>query len=570
MQIQSIRILLLVFVIAATGCSKNLQRHKFVDGLSPVPDAKAVKVSTENQNEVFKQLLIRSQLGTAPGDGDVKWGQFVEAGFGFVDEQCEQYLDSLFWYNRFRNTTAKQLSVTGAATASVMGIVESSAAAIAVTAAAFGFTSASFDNLTGNVLYELEPSGVKSLVDRSKAAYRSVLGSRVDIRGTDSGRLFSATDSVARNRPEAMSLIQGYLALCLPTYIEAQVNNAVADTDFTKSQQQFSFVPSLTRQPVSFYDVMAKFKADADAAALKKQVKVLEIQLGLERVTRTPLSPNRISGAQSPQEEKISVIQGIAIQNALCVPSDAVFGQDTRAAIKMYQEFLFDPKKDGILRLTGQIAALAGMTSCDLTDLGEKNIFERMFFGENPEEVGDLQAMIDEQLKVLIAKPLTGLTVTKDDLIQQESGFSKKLDRQTRDAITILQKANGGGTIPTGMIEGQVTEQFFDILNNNIPGGIEEPPSNYSKKFHHFFPRGDMIGHYKNRVSLVQCPDEAGFDSCAIGNTVFRNMGPDNGRIVWAHPNRVPGVAGSVLVCKRNGVEFKFEVPEKDEFGECP
>jgi hypothetical protein len=240
--------------LITSGGSDQQRRLRYVNGLSPIIDAQIVKQSTTAQHAVFDQLLKRAGLCTTsddtkctpPPDGSAEWGKFVEAGFGFIDEQCEQYLDALFWYNRYRNATSQHLALTGGFTSSILGIAEASAKSIAITAAAFGFSSTAFDNLSGTVLFDLDPSAVKNLVDRSRAQYRAAVQARSNNLGKETAT--TAIAPLATNRPDAMSLIQGYLSLCLPASIETQVNNAVASTDFeVDPATKGSLIPTLRR-----------------------------------------------------------------------------------------------------------------------------------------------------------------------------------------------------------------------------------------------------------------------------------------------------------------------------------
>ena len=181
---------------------------------------------------------MRAEFTGIPPKGSDDWAVFIEAGFNFIDEECNQYLDSLFWFNRYRRTTQNQIALTGATTAAIMGIAGAAAEAIAATATAFGFLTATADNFGSTVLFELEPSGIKTLVDRSRAQYRSAAQQRIK-------------REEAKNQPAAMSLIQGYLALCLPASIETQVNGAIVDTNFTEDKTaDESLVPKLRRVPL--------------------------------------------------------------------------------------------------------------------------------------------------------------------------------------------------------------------------------------------------------------------------------------------------------------------------------
>jgi hypothetical protein len=99
----------------------------------------------------------------------------------------------------------------------LLGVFQASASAIAATAAAFGFSTQAITNYSSGFLYKINPSGIRTVVERSQAVYRQGVEERV---------------TVYNSRPAAVAAIQGYLSLCLPASIETQINEAVAASDF--------------------------------------------------------------------------------------------------------------------------------------------------------------------------------------------------------------------------------------------------------------------------------------------------------------------------------------------------
>jgi hypothetical protein len=242
-------------LLVLAGCTRERARLRYTSGLQPVPNADRVTQSTENQRKIIEELKTRAGLTAIPPKGSDDWAVFIEAGFNFIDEECNQYLDSLFWFDRYRRTTQNQIAITGATAAAIMGIAGAAAEAIAATATAFGFLTATADNFSNSVLFELEPSGIKSLVDRARAQYRAAAQQRIK-------------EEESKNQPAAMSLIQGYLALCLPASIETQVNGAIVDTTFTEDKSaEKSLVPKLRRVPQTNAEVAISPALEAKIAA---------------------------------------------------------------------------------------------------------------------------------------------------------------------------------------------------------------------------------------------------------------------------------------------------------------
>lgn len=74
------------------------------------------------------------------------------------------------------------------------------------------------NNLGSRVLYELEPSSIRSLVETSQKAFRSAL------------------QAGYTTRAGSFTVIREYIALCIPSRIEAEINNAAKNATVAVSQ----------------------------------------------------------------------------------------------------------------------------------------------------------------------------------------------------------------------------------------------------------------------------------------------------------------------------------------------
>ncbi|MEM0942711.1 MAG: hypothetical protein AAGI70_02075, partial [Pseudomonadota bacterium] len=131
--------------------------------------------------------------------------------FAYVDHRCDAYIDAIFWANRTRGAATSANSAIAGATGAIVGATGGTATALAVIAAAFGLTGNLFDAYYESVLYQLEPSGIQSLVDGARDTYRT--SDNLDNNITSEGML--------------LSQVQDYIRLCTPAYIEFLVNEAV-------------------------------------------------------------------------------------------------------------------------------------------------------------------------------------------------------------------------------------------------------------------------------------------------------------------------------------------------------
>jgi hypothetical protein len=212
--------------VLASGCA-TYSKNEIVQG-GPGIDFKAEDVNEyrEIRKAVYTGLLDLAELPPAGPSTAGQWGQFVGEGIQFADRKCEQYMDALFWLNRQKSATVSQISLTGAAAGGALAAVTAAADEIALITIAFGLAGSTVENLANNVLYELEPSGVRNLVEALQREYSTGL----------EGRTYD-------NRTNAFADIQGYVALCLPANIEAEVNNAVKQAEPQWQEQQPTATP---------------------------------------------------------------------------------------------------------------------------------------------------------------------------------------------------------------------------------------------------------------------------------------------------------------------------------------
>lgn len=200
-------LLALLLVVNLTGCATYRNTSQVQDGPGLEFKAADLKTFRANQDELIKELYALAGTGNPPHNG--QWQDVIQAGMDFADSRCEAYMHALFRLNRDKKTVIAQTSLLGTATAGLMAAAKSAAQDVAAVAVLFGLTSSTVDNLTNNLLYELDPSSVRTLVKSLQAKFRSGL-----TEGYDS-------------RPAAMRVIRAYAVLCVPANIEAEVNLAV-------------------------------------------------------------------------------------------------------------------------------------------------------------------------------------------------------------------------------------------------------------------------------------------------------------------------------------------------------
>ena len=189
------------------GCATHQHNTQVQDG--PGLEFKAADVTAfhENQAAVLTELQKMANLPDAPTG--TQWDLVIDAGMDFADSRCEAYLHALFRLNRDKRTVTSQIGLLGTASAGLMAAAESAAKEVAAVAVLFGLANSTVDNLANNVLYDLDPSSVRTLVKSLQSAYRSNL------------------QSGYTTRPAAFRVIRAYAMLCVPSNIESEVNLAI-------------------------------------------------------------------------------------------------------------------------------------------------------------------------------------------------------------------------------------------------------------------------------------------------------------------------------------------------------
>jgi hypothetical protein len=195
------------------GCGDTVKRYQHLRGIGADIDAAEVESYAEQQQRVVTHLIRMS--GQDPTTTTVAWRPVVDSGIDYVDARCERYIDAIFWFNRQKTAAVNQINLIGVATTVALGVLKAAVEELTITALGFGLASQTVDNIGTGLLYEIEPSGVRSIVERTQAAYREA------IEGSD-----------YTTRPAAMRAIQGYLALCQPATIETEVNQAIGNARF--------------------------------------------------------------------------------------------------------------------------------------------------------------------------------------------------------------------------------------------------------------------------------------------------------------------------------------------------
>lgn len=231
-------------LVILAGCVKSENAQLIIDGpgidLSPTETSAYI----DNQSLVLAEMVkmtsitLCSETVTASCTQESSlnlqnWNQITMAGLFLVDRACERYVNALFWFDRAKDRTGNQVGLFGTTTAAVLGLTGASSKAIALTAVAFGLTTATIENVGSGLLYELEPAAIRELIEKLQIKYLDTI--RIDqIDG----------------RVSAFWALQNYASLCLPAVIETEIVKAVRKAAPESAQPQLAGVPPTVGQDV--------------------------------------------------------------------------------------------------------------------------------------------------------------------------------------------------------------------------------------------------------------------------------------------------------------------------------
>lgn len=212
--------------------------------------------SKKTEEYAAAQSAVYAHLKTMTGEKEPNQDQIITAGLQYADVLCSDYIESLYWVNKQLKADIRDVNAFGTLTTGVMGIAKSAASTIAGAAVVFGYAEESMNTMGSRVLFELEPSSIRALVESSQKSFRTAL------------------QTGYTNRAGAFTVIREYISLCLPSRIEAEINNAakralpfVSEGDPKKGES-----PKVSLNPSQVNTEYHTYSSDINSMLLKTYV----------------------------------------------------------------------------------------------------------------------------------------------------------------------------------------------------------------------------------------------------------------------------------------------------------
>ncbi len=304
-------------------------------------EAAQVAESTDNFSGVRNSLLQRAGLSQPPALGSKDWLLFISAGYSFVDEKCNAFINALYWHDRKRKTLSRQTLLFADASRTILSELNAATKALNIVATSFSLATYSIDNLYGSVLFSMPPATIQTMMVRLRRAHREVVTRNPDPH---------------LGQPQAMTVLADYLSICLPANIEARIQNTLNETLFLANADG-SVSGTSIRSSANQRALERELKLRDEARKLDEGRKIKRGQVFKSAETtfqRPPKPPanTRFVKNTRPEEGRppMKIDIGHQIQENLCVAKDGDFGRTdqsaTRQGIMLFKRFHErDPKK---------------------------------------------------------------------------------------------------------------------------------------------------------------------------------------------------------------------------------
>ncbi|MEM8575699.1 MAG: hypothetical protein AAGF48_13830 [Pseudomonadota bacterium] len=384
----------IVFLLLLIGCAQNAERYQLLDGIGPRFDPVEAQTSTEDLDAAMSFFIRRAGLGNQePQRNNEDWDEVIFAGFDYIDERCELYIDALHWHNRAKDAAIKEVSIIASATSAIVALTSGSEVTLGILAAAFGLASETIDNTSSALLYEMDPAAVGAVIDGTRTAYEAAL-------------LKDSKIASFRSRARASRVIRRYLSFCLPAGIERQINQALNKQNFEGVNQGEGTIPSVvpigTSEPASELDddelEEARARFEAIDAAQRQQI--------AEQAALLRDMNNRVQQAQTQLDNERKQARIRRIQTVLCAPETGIYDDTTQAAVDAYRIGFGDDRTGQLVQSEENFLLEAG--SC--ANAGFLTAFEQGAFGAGARQNGGVP-----------------IELARDNAILSLQGFMQKL-----------------------------------------------------------------------------------------------------------------------------------------------
>lgn len=368
-------------MLSAAGCNVITEQRYYREGIGSDLNWSGQTEATVLQDQYLELLCRQAAPRTRVSEecaamlfGSDLWPLIVQAGMNDIDQRCDAFLNWVDYHRRNDKHLIKQVSDTILATTQILTAVNTSAKAMDIVAAALGFASNTFANMTGRLLTIADGTTVQSVVLSGQNRFR------IDIR-----------EQRIDNRPAAIHALRSYLRICMPFTIETRINSTVTIYE----QSGLEALHDRGRAPLIDPRTIAPITARQTIRAVDPR----PVRQPVPEFARFITNYNPQS--HGPRRAK-------RVLDALCFRGDKVDEaslNNIARLIRIYQQRLHQNEANyqasGILDGNREFNFLAGLAPCPAQF---KNYYERVWEGyeTDAKKLKDLQTFV-AQLNAIVA-----------------------------------------------------------------------------------------------------------------------------------------------------------------------
>jgi hypothetical protein len=234
--IQIVRLGVFFALMAVSACSQAslLKTGIGDDAYTPVSTEKRIK----SAHDYFDLMCQRIRRASCQNDS---WSDIIMSSLNDIDERCSAYLGSLDNARRNKSGWNSALTDIGGSATSVLALTSPlSIKAIAIVEAAFDYGKTTTGEYYSAVILAEDPNVVQHIVRKLQTQYRTILSDKFDTIRSVKKKLNDRYADQRMDRGTAHYVVRGYLRLCLPVTIEAELKSIKTNVNYASDTTRTS------------------------------------------------------------------------------------------------------------------------------------------------------------------------------------------------------------------------------------------------------------------------------------------------------------------------------------------
>ncbi|NLH79397.1 MAG: hypothetical protein GX458_00930 [Phyllobacteriaceae bacterium] len=237
--------------LVMSGCAVSDYPRRY--GSEPMPTKEEFADGATLQSDVITALSTATLgKGVTPRGAD-EWYAVALTGYNVVDMKCDEYLRTIFKFDREKDRFAASMVFADKATGAILTASNVAPATVQVVSQSFGLGSTFGTAIADSYLYKIRPASVAGTVQKMRATFRTSVAAGMAARRT------SGATAPIHSAETAFQSIREYRSLCYPETIEAKIEDMLAassgavknttTTDSSSGSSTAKVAPATTAAP---------------------------------------------------------------------------------------------------------------------------------------------------------------------------------------------------------------------------------------------------------------------------------------------------------------------------------